>query len=196
MNALNFPIGNLFNYTCTFFLDDMYKLYLIITNISKPANIKSLLKAAVAFGAQEVLVVGQKKFNFNVYLDQGESDVPRVLRNLDDQLLRIKLFDWMYECVDYVHNELNAKICGVEIVDSAKNLGDEPFIGDTALMMGNEGSGMNSKQIAACDFFIKISQYGDGTASLNVNVAANIVMHHFHEWVQHKKNSKCSNSIC
>ena len=30
-----------------------------------------------------------------------------------------------------------------------------------------------------CDFFVYIPQYGGGTASLNVTVAASIVLHHF-----------------
>lgn len=56
------------------------------------------------------------------------------------------------------------------------------FEGDTAFMMGNEGSGMNKKQMSLCDGFVKIKQYGGGTASLNVNVAAGIVLHRFHHW--------------
>ena len=46
-------------------------------------------------------------------------------------------------------------------------------------MMGNEGSGMNEKQLAVCDYFVRVSQYGGGTASLNVNVCANLIMHRF-----------------
>eukprot|EP00568_Trieres_chinensis_P003248 CAMPEP_0183295652 /NCGR_PEP_ID=MMETSP0160_2-20130417/3535_1 /TAXON_ID=2839 ORGANISM="Odontella Sinensis, Strain Grunow 1884" /NCGR_SAMPLE_ID=MMETSP0160_2 /ASSEMBLY_ACC=CAM_ASM_000250 /LENGTH=104 /DNA_ID=CAMNT_0025457171 /DNA_START=268 /DNA_END=582 /DNA_ORIENTATION=+ len=76
------------------------------------------------------------------------------------------------------------KIIGVEIEESASDLEDLPFTGDIALMMGNEGQGMNHKQMAMCDSFIKISQYGVGTASLNVNVAASIVMHRFHHWAR------------
>ena len=162
-------------------MDEKPKLYLIITNISKPANIKSLLKAAVAFSAKEILIVGQKKFNFHT--EYQKTDIPKILLSDDAKSrLRIKKFDYLHECVEYVHDVLKASICGVEIVDSARDLEDDPFDGDTAIMMGNEGSGMNQKQINACDYFVRIAQYGGGTASLNVNVAANIVMHRFHEW--------------
>ncbi len=34
----------------------------------------------------------------------------------------------------------------------------------------------------ACDAFVYIGQYGTGTASLNVAVAASIVLHHFALW--------------
>ena len=80
--------------------------------------------------------------------------------------LRVKKFDYLHECVEYVHDVLKASICGVEIVDSARDLEDDPFDGDTAIMMGNEGSGMNQKQINACDYFVRIAQYGGGKQPL------------------------------
>ena len=86
-------------------------------------------------------------------------------------------------------------IIGVEIDNSSINLEEEPFSSFTAcsssccncnpsiaFMMGNEGSGMSSKQMSICDGFIRISQYGGGTASLNVSVAAALVLHRYHHW--------------
>eukprot|EP00816_Leptocylindrus_hargravesii_P006292 CAMPEP_0196824638 /NCGR_PEP_ID=MMETSP1362-20130617/92599_1 /TAXON_ID=163516 /ORGANISM="Leptocylindrus danicus, Strain CCMP1856" /LENGTH=177 /DNA_ID=CAMNT_0042204959 /DNA_START=134 /DNA_END=664 /DNA_ORIENTATION=+ len=161
------------------------KLYFIIANISKRRNIQSILKAAVAFGVDQILVVGQKKFNFDIQsTSDRRCDVPRQLHHLGKGHFRFHVlqFEFLHECVTYVKDELHARIGGVEIMENALDLETEPFTGDTAIMMGNEGSGMNQKQIDACDFFIKIAQYGDGTASLNVNVAANIVMHRFCMW--------------
>lgn len=54
--------------------------------------------------------------------------------------------------------------------------------GPTAFMLGNEGHGMTDRQMALCDRFVYISQYGAGTASLNVAVAASIVLHQFALW--------------
>mmetsp|Transcript_3529 Transcript_3529/g.5318 ORF Transcript_3529/g.5318 Transcript_3529/m.5318 type:complete len:261 (+) Transcript_3529:32-814(+) len=73
-------------------------------------------------------------------------------------------------------------IIGVEIDNTALNLEQEPFTSSVAFMMGNEGSGMSSKQMKACDGFIRISQYGGGTASLNVSVAAGVVLHRYFHW--------------
>ncbi|CAI5512003.1 unnamed protein product, partial [Closterium sp. Naga37s-1] len=47
----------------------------------------------------------------------------------------------------------------VEIVDNARPIQSHPFTGNTAFLLGNE--------------------HGPGTASLNVIVAASIVLHHF-----------------
>lgn len=41
---------------------------------------------------------------------------------------------------------------------------------------------MNPKQLALCDSFLYIPQHGPGTASLNVAVAASIVLHTFALW--------------
>ncbi len=163
-------------------------LYLILTNISKKPNVRSLLKAAVAFNIKQILVVGQKKFNFNLpemteceMLHSNITDVPSVIVDKlrkDDMLKR---FDKLQECIDYVHSQLHAKVYGVEIVEDSIPLDSNLRFKDRghhiALMMGNEGDGMNEKQLNVCDYFLKIPQYGGGTASLNVNVAANIVMH-------------------
>ena len=46
---------------------------------------------------------------------------------------------------------------------------------------------MNEKQIAMCDQFVYIPQFGRGTASLNVNVASSIIMHHFSTWAGYEE---------
>ncbi len=159
------------------------RLYLIITNISKSPNIKSLIRSAAAFGADTIFVAGQKKFNFND--EDKDSDIPTNLKPLMAAgLLKIIKFEKLEECIDHVHS-LGIKVLGVEIDESAVDLDEADnslFDGDTAFMMGNEGSGMNKKQMTLCDGFVKIKQFGGGTASLNVSVAAGIVLHRFHHW--------------
>ena len=89
------------------------------------------------------------------------------------------------------NNDINdappVRIVGVEIDKSSLNLEDDaPFkshpYSSVAFMMGNEGSGMTAKQMSVCDGFVRISQYGGGTASLNVSVAAGLVLHRFFHW--------------
>ena len=41
-----------------------------------------------------------------------------------------------------------------------------------------------------CDTFVYIQQYGAGTASLNVSVAASIVLHHFALWAGYQERSR------
>ncbi len=46
-----------------------------------------------------------------------------------------------------------------------------------------------------CDFFVYIPQYGAGTGSLNVTVAASIVLHHF-AGVLFSDSSECLEACC
>lgn len=41
---------------------------------------------------------------------------------------------------------------------------------------------MSERQKSFCDSFVYISQYGGGTASLNVTVATSIVLHRYAAW--------------
>ncbi len=54
-----------------------------------------------------------------------------------------------------------------------------PF--DNSMLVG-QGSGLSEQQEKLCDGFVYIPQYGNGTASLNVTVAASIVLEHFAVW--------------
>jgi tRNA G18 (ribose-2'-O)-methylase SpoU len=97
------------------------------------------------------------------------------------QIIRFHSFD---ECISHIHS-LGAEILGVEIHEHAVDVEEERcFTGNTVLIMGNEATGLNPKHASKCDRFIRISQYGGGTASLNVYVAASIVMHRFQLWLR------------
>jgi tRNA(Leu) C34 or U34 (ribose-2'-O)-methylase TrmL len=72
-------------------------------------------------------------------------------------------------------------IIGIEIDPASISLEQQTFRTSTAFMMGNEGQGMTSKQMAICDGFVRIEQYGGGTASLNVSVSVAVVLQRFFE---------------
>ena len=53
-----------------------------------------------------------------------------------------------------------------------------------------QGTGLSKHQASLCDGFVYIQQYGAGTASLNVSVAAAIVLHHFALWASFPERSR------
>ncbi|KAL9185851.1 hypothetical protein ACHAXT_003628 [Thalassiosira profunda] len=187
--------------------------YLILTNISKRQNVRNLLQLAAAYGCPTVFVVGQRAFEFDPDAE-GTDVPPVLQEGVRSGKMRIIRFDKLEVCVAHIKSlpccddategdgcgaengeaiandgkEAIAKptipILGVEIDPSSVNLEDEPFATSTAFMMGNEGSGMTAKQMSVCDGFLRISQYGGGTASLNVSVAAGLALHRFHHWAR------------
>ncbi|ETW04069.1 hypothetical protein H310_04446 [Aphanomyces invadans] len=146
--------------------------YLIINNIQKRKNIRDMLLSAAAFGVVEVLVVGQKLLSF----DQA-MNIEDVLPNFQFPF-RITRFATLGECrAHLVAVEPTVTILGIEILHNAKSVNDpDVFAGPTAVMAGNEGSGLSDAQLAICDRFVYIPQYGGGTASLNVTVATRLAI--------------------
>lgn len=56
-------------------------------------------------------------------------------------------------------------------------------------------SGLSAKECEFCDYFVYIPQYGCGTASLNVTVAASIVLHHFAVWAGFPERTRDGNKF-
>jgi tRNA(Leu) C34 or U34 (ribose-2'-O)-methylase TrmL len=173
------------------------KSILIITNISKRANVRSLLQVGVAFGCSKLLIVGQKAFNFTFTSDGDDTivstDIPKhLLPIFASGVVTIERFEKWQNCVSYLQ-EHAITLVGVEIHKDAKTIqeicnhltvssGNNNASSDVAFLMGNEGTGLQEKQMNSCDMFCRIPQYGNGTASLNVYVAASIVLYYFHQY--------------
>ena len=82
----------------------------------------------------------------------------------------------------FIWKERSIPLVGIEIVESAQSVLDDPFTDAIAFMPGNEGTGMSIYQKEVSDSFIYIPQYGSGTASLNVYVATTLILHRYNLW--------------
>eukprot|EP00243_Klebsormidium_subtile_P002455 TRINITY_DN14883_c0_g1_i1.p1 TRINITY_DN14883_c0_g1~~TRINITY_DN14883_c0_g1_i1.p1 ORF type:complete len:242 (-),score=29.96 TRINITY_DN14883_c0_g1_i1:148-873(-) len=148
---------------------DLPKSYLLVHNVSKKHNIGTLSRSCTAFGVTQVCIVGQNAYN--TFGSHGAAE------HVD-----IRHFWKLEDAAKYLKEDCHCDIVGVEIVEGALAVHKRPFKGNTAFILGNEGTGLSPKQIEICDYFVYVSQYGPGTASLNVTVAASIVLHEFAVW--------------
>ncbi|XP_057957157.1 uncharacterized protein LOC131150450 [Malania oleifera] len=155
--------------------------YVVVHNIAKRHNVGTLARSASAFGVSELILVGRR--DFNAFGSHGSaSHLPfRHFHSLLDARLFLK--------------EKDCDICGVEITDGAVAVNQHPFKKSTAFLLGNEGTGLSAKECEICDFFVYIPQYGCGTASLNVTVAASIVLHHFGVWAGFSERTREGNKF-
>ncbi|KAJ9700165.1 hypothetical protein PVL29_005812 [Vitis rotundifolia] len=142
--------------------------YVVVHNIAKRHNVGTLARSASALGVSELILVGRR--DFNSFGSHGSSSH-----------LRFRHFHSLLDARHFL-KEKDCDICGVEITDNAVAVNQHPFKRSTAFLLGNEGTGLSVKECEICDFFVYIPQYGGGTASLNVTVAASIVLHHFGVW--------------
>jgi tRNA G18 (ribose-2'-O)-methylase SpoU len=149
---------------------DALRFYLILHDISKRSNVGTILRTASAFGAAAVLVVGGQRRSLRTFGAHGA-----------DKRLRYYFFDSLKQAVDFARHDLRcAHVIGVEIRPDAVSVSaPDAFRGSSAVIMGNEGTGLAPPHAALCDRFVYIPQFGNGTASLNVGVAAGVVFHCF-----------------
>lgn len=102
--------------------------YLILHDISKKANIGTMIRSACAFGVKEVLIVGRSKDLCTFGAKGAEGYVP------------MRFFDTLKEIKDYLIQN-GIMMCGVEIRDDSLSVTDSDcFKGPTAFLMGNEVS--------------------------------------------------------
>ena len=146
--------------------NDSNRCFLILFNICKPINFGNLIRTANAFGATPIAV--------------GKKDFSRCGANAGTRLTKVLHFYSLSEACEFVRAQ-DCSITGVEINPRSKSVVEHPFSGSTAFMMGNEGEGLTDKQLGICDQLVYIPQFGSAV-SLNVNVAAGIVLHHFASW--------------
>lgn len=154
--------------------------YLLVHNVTKRANVGTLIRSCAAFSC-DMFIIGSREFN--TFGSHGSDLYVRVghAPSVNDAVVELK-------------ERRGVEIVGVEIDERAINLYDFEWRrdggsaargcacsdggppGGTAFLLGNEGHGLSDDELAICDRLVYIPQYGAGTASLNVAVAASIVL--------------------
>ena len=148
------------------------RLFLVLNAIGKDRNIGSLLRTAVAFGA-EVIVCGSNERSVSTHGAKGSERHAHV-RCFPGRGGLAAAAAWL--------RARGVRLLGLEIAAGALPITARPFSGATALMPGNETLGLTDAQKALCDGFVYVPQFGNGTASLNVAAATAIALHEAATW--------------
>ena len=142
------------------------KRYLILDDLQDPGNIGTLIRTALAFSIDQVILSNKC---VDLYND-------KLLRSMQGANFHISC---IYGDLKDIIPELQAN--GVRIVGSAlengKNINEIVTYKKMAFVVGNEGNGMNREILAMCDE-IGYSPIGM-IESLNVAIAGSIMMYHF-----------------
>lgn len=149
-------------------MENHVQSYLILFNIAKKVNFGNLIRTANAFGTTPIAV--------------GKKDFSRCGATGGTRLTKVHHFYSFWDAMRFVRSK-GCEVIGIEINPDSQPIAMQPFSKSTAFMLGNEGDGLSAKQIAACDKLVYIPQFGNAV-SLNVNVAAGIVLHHFATWAK------------
>ncbi|HMW72152.1 MAG TPA: TrmH family RNA methyltransferase [Cellvibrionaceae bacterium] len=137
---------------------------LLLFNIQKAGNFGKLIRTANALGVAQVCIVGRRDF-----ATHGHHHTKIATE-----------FSHFYKPKDALehYRKQGFDLVAVEIGAQAVNINRHQFVRDTVFVMGNETTGVSPELLALCNYAVYIPQYGAG-ASLNVNVAAGIVLNAF-----------------
>ncbi len=136
------------------------KKVLILENIQDPGNVGTLIRSALAFGFDSIIID-----------ESADVFAPKVLRSTQGAIFHIG-FTFM-DTVTFKENHPGHLLIGAHLSDTVplKKQPTPPY----ALVLGNEGSGLKQSTIARLDASVSIPI---GTIdSLNVAVAGSIIMH-------------------
>lgn len=144
-------------------IEDYKSNYLLLDRLQDPGNIGTLIRSALAFG-----------FN-NIVLSDGGVDLynEKLIRASQGMLFHVNIIT---KPLNLMINDL--KTNGYKILGTSVNGNKYISNYDTkiALILGNEGSGVSDEVNDMCDEYLTI-ETSTSVESLNVAVAGSIIMH-------------------
>jgi len=143
-----------------------HPFHVAIENLAHDFNIGSVVRTANAFLAQEVHIVGRKRWNRRGAM---VTDRYQHVRHHEDAA---SLAGWAHE--------RGLVLIGIDNLPGSMPLETAELPARCVLLFGQEGAGLSDQARAAVDQVLHIAQYGS-TRSINVGAAAAIAMH---AWVR------------
>ena len=143
-----------------------HPFHVAIENWQHDLNIGSIVRNANAFLAQEVHIIGNKRWN-------------RRGAMVTDRYQHIRHHDTVEEFLNWARQE-NLPIIAIDNVPGCQKIETYKLPESCVFLFGQEGPGLSEQAIEASDVVLEITQFGS-TRSINASAAAAITMH---AWVQ------------
>jgi TrmH family RNA methyltransferase len=142
--------------------------YVILDRIQNPGNLGSIIRTAVAFGINGIIISN----------DSVDLYHPNIIRATMGSCFNVPITftTSLVNTINQLHQE-KFKIYATALLPTAKNLNDIIFNNEsTAIIFGNEGNGLKNNILKICDDIIHIP-IDKKIDSLNVAVTAGIVLY-------------------
>ena len=142
--------------------------WLLLDNVQDPGNVGTMIRTADAFGLCCVV------------LGKGTADVysTKVLRSMQGSNYHLPIIQEDLTKLLPILKEQGFITYGTELNEEAVSLNDIQTTKNYAIVMGNEGQGVRPEVLALTDKNVYIPIQGNAE-SLNVGVAAGIMLYHF-----------------
>ncbi|CAN6864918.1 unnamed protein product [Brassica oleracea] len=145
-----------------------FSVCLVVEGLSDIGNISAAFRSADALGIQSVHVVASdsyKRYRNNRHVSMGA-----------EKWLDIELWDTPKECFKVLKSR-GYRIATTHLGMDTVSVYDMDWSQPTAIVVGNEGSGISEEALELSDLYCSIPMNGM-VDSFNVSVAAGILMHH------------------
>ena len=150
-----------------------HKYHVAIENWQHDLNIGSIVRTANAFLAEEVHIIGNRRWN-------------RRGAMVTDRYQHVSNHPTVEEFVAWA-KERKLPIIAIDNVPGCQKIEEYSLPEECILLFGQEGPGLSDEAIAAAEVVLEITQFGS-TRSINASAAAAITMH---QWVmQHVFNKR------
>ena len=143
-----------------------HPFHVAIENWQHDLNIGSIVRNANAFLAQEVHIIGNKRWN-------------RRGAMVTDRYQHIRHHETVEEFLTWAKQE-HLPIIAIDNVPGCQKIETYQLPESCVFLFGQEGPGLSEQAIEASDVVLEITQFGS-TRSINASAAAAITMH---AWVQ------------
>ncbi len=145
---------------------DTTKRILLLESVRDPGNVGTILRSALAFGCDLLVLSSDCADLFN----------PKTVRGAMGALFRLPTatFADIREAVGCLRS-YDRRVFGAALDRTALPLGKNVFRRGDCVIVGNEGHGLSPETLAACDrsLFIPMEPYSE---SLNAAVAASVIL--------------------
>ncbi len=142
---------------------DLGNKVLVLDDIQDPGNLGTIIRSAVAFNFDTILVSTMTVDIYN----------PKVVRSAKGMLFKINVM--VRDLVSFLKEMDDYKIYGTDVRDGI-NIKDEKLPEKIAIIIGNEGKGISDKVKEMCEEFIYLDMNKE-CESLNAGVSASIIMY-------------------
>lgn len=134
---------------------------LVLSNISDPGNMGTLIRSATAFGSKSIVII-----------DGCDPFSPKVIQASAGTIAHIKLFQWSWQ--ELVQNKKDLKLCALVIEggETPEQIKEKNLL----LVVGNEAHGLPQSQINDCDIQLTLAMQ-ESTESLNASMAGSIALY-------------------
>ena len=146
----------------TYQIDTQNGITLVLDDINDPGNLGTIIRMCDWFGISSIICSSNTVDLYN----------PKVVQSAMGSIFRIKII--YTDLITYLKG-IKSPIYGAFI--NGDNIKDISFPKDLHLVMGNEAKGINNEISKLITEKIKIKNIGDKAESLNVAVAASILLH-------------------